>query len=113
EVLQQLRNQRRQFDVVLIDPPAFAKRQSEVDGALAAYARLAEVGCKLVRDGGYFVMASCSSRVKPDAFFATVERAVPYQLKKPVTTGHALDHPVTFPEGEYLKCLFTMLTKWL
>ncbi|MEL7235683.1 MAG: class I SAM-dependent rRNA methyltransferase, partial [Chloroflexota bacterium] len=111
EVLQQLKNQRRQFDVVVIDPPAFAKRQSEVDGALGAYARLAEVGSRLVRDGGHFVMASCSSRVNPAEFFAAVEHAIPFPLRNPITTGHALDHPVTFPEGEYLKCLFTQFAR--
>jgi len=52
------------------------------------------------------VMASCSSRVKADVFFATVNRSLNRPPVKIETTGHALDHPVTFEEGEYLKCAF-------
>ncbi len=106
EGMQALRSQGRRFDVVVIDPPAFAKRQTEVDGALRAYARLAELGGALVRDGGQLVMASCSSRVKAQAFFDVVKQSVGRPLTNVQHTGHALDHPVTFPEGEYLKCLF-------
>lgn len=96
-----------QFDMVVIDPPAFAKQQAEVDGALRAYARLAELGARLVREGGHLVMASCSSRVKPDAFFNIVLQSAGRPLYNQQRTGHALDHPVRFPEGEYLKCLFS------
>lgn len=96
----------QQFDIVIIDPPAFAKRQSEVEGALKAYARLAELGVRLVRDGGNLVMASCSSRVKPDAFFNVITQSAGRPLYNQQRTGHALDHPVRFPAGEYLKCLF-------
>lgn len=106
EALHRLQSQNRKFDVVIIDPPAFAKSQREVDGALAAYSRLAAVGTTLVRSGGTFVMASCSSRVKRDAFFNIVTGSATRPLYNQVYTGHAIDHPVRFAEGEYLKCLF-------
>lgn len=106
EVLEQFRFDKRQFDVVIIDPPAFAKRQSEVEGALRAYAKLANLGAALVKPGGHFVMASCSSRISADDFFQVVTRAVQRPLLNQQRTGHALDHPIGFAEGAYLKCLF-------
>lgn len=99
----------RTFDMVIVDPPAFAKSAPEVDRALAAYARLTRLALGVLQPDGVLVMASCSSRVTPEAFFSTVQRAAQDAGRALVDvqrTGHALDHPVSFPEGEYLKCLF-------
>jgi len=55
------------------------------------------------------VLASCSSRVAADQFFATVNRAamdMGRPLRELERTGHAIDHPIRFREGAYLKCLF-------
>jgi 23S rRNA (cytosine1962-C5)-methyltransferase len=97
------------FDIVVVDPPSFARRQQQVDGALAAYRRLTGLAVPLLGSGGLLVQASCSSRVTPDAFFdavgdtlSTCGRAVTLLDR----TGHDIDHPVTFPEGEYLKAGF-------
>ena len=79
-------------------------------GALAAYARLI-LGWRWAfwRRAGTLVMASCSSRVSAERFFATVNQAA-QQAGRPLheidCTGHASHHPVCFPEGAYLKCLF-------
>lgn len=97
------------FDLLIIDPPSFAKSQAEIDGALAAYRRLVRLGLNLLRSPGILVMSSCSSRVKDEQFFATVNeaaRAAGRPLQEIARTGHPLDHPITFPEGAYLKCLF-------
>jgi len=99
----------RRFDVVIIDPPAFAKTRAEVPQALTAYGRLTRLGLGVLRSGGVLVQASCSSRVSAEAFFATVNRAAAKAgrpLREIERTGHALDHPIRFPEGAYLKCLF-------
>jgi 23S rRNA (cytosine1962-C5)-methyltransferase len=100
----------RTFDLVIVDPPSFAKSAAEVARALAAYARLTRLALDVVdRRGGLLVMASCSSRVTPDAFFEAITRAAAEAgrpLAEIARTGHALDHPIGFPEGEYLKCLF-------
>jgi len=100
---------RQQFDIVIIDPPSFAKSQAEVDKALGAYQRLTRLGLATLSPGGVLVQASCSSRVNKDMFFEAVLQAA-RQAGRPLTeierSGHALDHPVEFPEGEYLKCLF-------
>jgi 23S rRNA (cytosine1962-C5)-methyltransferase len=97
------------FDLVVIDPPAFAKKQDEVARALRSYARLCELGLAVTRPGGMLVLASCSSRVSAEEFRDNAKRAaagVRRELDVVEETGHALDHPVGFPEGAYLKCLF-------
>ena len=64
----------RRFGLVVIDPPSFANRQEDVDGALQSYRRLARLGAGVLRPGGALVMSSCSSRVPADDFFLTVAR---------------------------------------
>jgi 23S rRNA (cytosine1962-C5)-methyltransferase len=99
----------RVFDLVIIDPPAFAKKQAEVARALGAYERLVKLGLAVLRPGGVLVMASCSSRVSAEQFFKLVEQTAKEE-KRPLHpfahTTHPLDHPVRFPEAAYLKCLF-------
>jgi 23S rRNA (cytosine1962-C5)-methyltransferase len=99
------------FGLVVVDPPAFAKRASETAPALRSYARLAELALKVTSPGGVFVMASCSSRVAAAEFFETVAQAA-IAARRPLRelerTGHAVDHPVRFPEAAYLKCLFAI-----
>jgi 23S rRNA (cytosine1962-C5)-methyltransferase len=107
--LEQLQADRQTFDMVIADPPSFAKSAAEIRPALAAYARLARLALHVLEPGGIFVMASCSSRVTPDAFSSAVAQAaagIGRSLTKVTQTGHALDHPIGFPEGEYLKCIF-------
>ncbi|HAL85840.1 MAG TPA: class I SAM-dependent rRNA methyltransferase, partial [Deferribacteraceae bacterium] len=63
-------------------------------------------------DAGILVSASCSARVPSDMFFDAVLKAAakagrPLQVMQ--KTGHAADHPVGFPEGEYLKCMFSFV----
>lgn len=99
----------RRFDLVIIDPPAFARKRAQVAGALAAYARLTELGLALLEPGGTAVLASCSSPVSADDFRTTVSaaaRRVGRPLMSVEETGHALDHPTDFEESRYLKCLF-------
>ena len=111
QVMSELAANDRQFEMVIIDPPSFAKKQSEVAGALGAYGRLVRLGLKLLLSGGTLVMASCSSRVGADVFFDLVvktAREVGRPLHEIERTGHALDHPIGFKEGVYLKCLFAI-----
>lgn len=109
EVMVQLARAGRDFDLVVIDPPSFAQRQANVDGALRAYTRLTHLGLRLVRPGGTLMQASCSSRVTAEQFFDTVVDAAEIAqrpLTEMVRTGHDIDHPVTFREGSYLKAGF-------
>ncbi len=106
EGLGELYKQQQTFDVVVIDPPSFAKRDTEVEKAKVSYQRLAVLGVKLVKKGGLLLLASCSSRVDADTFFEVSEHALSqsgrsFQLLE--KTFHDIDHPITFPEGAYLK----------
>jgi 23S rRNA (cytosine1962-C5)-methyltransferase len=95
------------FDVVVIDPPSFAKKQSEIDLAKKKYAQLAELGAKLTSKKGLLVLASCSSRVLAQSFFDLNVQALNVQSRLYETilkTKHDSDHPISFPEGAYLKC---------
>ena len=101
--------ERRRFELVVIDPPAFAKAKSEVGSALSAYAKLAELACAVLAPQGELVMASCSARVDADALARAIQSGAARagrKLAEWLRTAHALDHPVRFPEGAYLKCLW-------
>ncbi len=97
------------YDIVVVDPPSFAQKRSSIDVAVRAYTRLTHLALRLVRPGGILLQASCSSRVPADLFYATVldaADAAGRELRQMVRTGHDIDHPVTFPEGAYLKAGF-------
>jgi 23S rRNA (cytosine1962-C5)-methyltransferase len=109
EVLERMGSQKRLFDMVILDPPMFAQNEKQTAGALAAYRKLTRLGLGVLRQGGTLVQASCSSRVSADEFFAAVHQSAK-EARRELTeirrTGHALDHPIGFAEGAYLKCLF-------
>ena len=95
------------YDVVVIDPPSFAKQQSEIDLAKKKYAQLAELGEKLTSKNGLLILASCSSRVLAEDFFDLNERVLNAQsrlFETELKTKHDSDHPIAFAEGAYLKC---------
>ena len=107
EELKKLIKNKITFDVVVIDPPSFAKQASEIELAKKKYAQLAELGEKLTAKNGLLVLASCSSRVLSQAFLdinsqtlVSANRGYKVVLK----TQHDTDHPIGFPEGAYLKC---------
>lgn len=97
------------YDVVVIDPPSFAKQQSEIELAKKKYAQLAELGEKLTSKNGILVLASCSSRVLAQSFFDLNDRVLNSQsrlFETVLKTKHDSDHPITFTEGAYLKCCY-------
>lgn len=107
QLLEELISKGKRFDVVVIDPPSFAKQQSEVNLAKKKYAQLAQLGIQLTAKGGMLVLASCSSRVTATAFFdinAQTLQQYNRAFKIEQKTQHDIDHPVGFPEGAYLKC---------
>ena len=107
QVLEQLIAQQKSFDVVVIDPPSFAKQQSEVQLAKKKYAQLASLGVRLTAKQGLLVLASCSSRVSANSFYdinAQTLIASGRRFDIVQKTQHDSDHPIGFPEGAYLKC---------
>jgi 23S rRNA (cytosine1962-C5)-methyltransferase len=105
-------NQGRQFDLVVLDPPSLAKREAERAGAIQAYGRLAGNGLRALRPGGVLVAASCSAHVSAAEFFEALRgaaRGAGRRFRELETTGHPPDHPATFAEAGYLKCLYLQL----
>ncbi|MTE25445.1 class I SAM-dependent rRNA methyltransferase [Winogradskyella ouciana] len=97
----------KRYDVVVIDPPSFAKQKSDVELAKKKYAQLASLGEKLTAKKGLLVLASCSSRVLAQSFFDLNSRVLNEQsrlFETALKTQHDVDHPISFPEGAYLKC---------
>lgn len=106
--LDTLAKEGRSFDTVICDPPSLARNRSQLDGALKAYTLLNARGLACVKPGGYYVAASCTSQVSPDAFRAVLAesaRRVKRRLQLVGELGHAADHPqfLGHPEGRYLK----------
>lgn len=99
----------RKFGLVILDPPSFAKRESERAGALRAYSRLAALGMARLERGGILVACSCSSHVAAAEFFDAVRRAArgtKRRFEELAVTGHPPDHPAGFKEAEYLKAIY-------
>lgn len=106
--LQELKLQNSKFDLVILDPPAFARKKKHRPQALEAYSRLAELGVQLVAPGGRLFSASCSAHVSAEEFYKAVSQGVgaaKKRLKEITKTRHASDHPVKFAELEYLKSI--------
>ena len=100
---------RKWFDIIVIDPPSMAKRQDEVTGALSAYERLATLGFRRLRPGGFLVAASCSAHVTAADFFQTIRQCASRLragFREIATTEHPPDHPARILEAHYLKCMF-------
>ena len=99
----------RRFDLVILDPPSLAKREAERSGAMQAYGKLAESGLRILRPQGLLVAASCSAHVSKEEFVEVVQQAAQssdrrFELLQ--VTGHPPDHPATFREAQYLKCIY-------
>jgi 23S rRNA (cytosine1962-C5)-methyltransferase len=102
-------NADRKFDLIVLDPPSLAKREAERAGAIQAYGKLARHGIAHLKPGGILVAASCSAHVSAEEFFTTlreIARNSGRKFEELQTTAHAPDHPATFPEARYLKCIF-------
>jgi 23S rRNA (cytosine1962-C5)-methyltransferase len=99
------------FDVVVCDPPAFAKKRSDVDSAARGYKDVNRLAMSLVAPDGWLLTCSCSGLVDADlfqkiVFSASLDARVPFALA--ARQGAGEDHPVSLdcPEGEYLKGLW-------
>lgn len=108
EALKSVRAGGEHFDVVVLDPPAFARRRKDVKAALEAYTRLNRSAMQVLHDGGILASASCSSHVGAERFQGALyaaARAAGRELQI-LERGHqAPDHPVhpALPESDYLK----------
>jgi 23S rRNA (cytosine1962-C5)-methyltransferase len=112
--MQELRNRLEageRYDVVVVDPPAFARNRREVDGAERGYVELNRRAFGLVQEGGFLVSASCSYNVRPTDFvrhLSTAARLAQRDAWLEELCSAAPDHPALLglPESNYLKCAF-------
>jgi len=111
EYLEQAQRAGEQFDVVLLDPPAFAKTQSVRTQALKAYRRLNTLGIQVLRPGGILLTCSCSGVIGMDDLLGALSQSA-QRLHRKVqlleTFTHGVDHPINIamPETRYLKAVF-------
>lgn len=100
----------KKYDVIILDPPAFAKHQNVLDNAIQGYKKLNRKGIEVIKPGGIIFTFSCSQVMTKDLFRQTVFTAAA-NIGRKVKILHQLtqpaDHPVSIyhPEGEYLKGL--------
>jgi len=106
-------NLRMRFDLIILDPPSLAKRESERARAITAYQRLISLALPLLARQGALVACSCSAHVSENEFFNAVRKAAAFSRRtftEVLTTAHAPDHPATFPEARYLKGIYLRFT---
>ena len=111
ETMAAMRTEGCQFDVVILDPPAFIQRKKDLKKGIAAYRRINELGLQLLRPGGLLVSGSCSMHLsRADLMFALQQAAVRAgcQLRVVEQGAQGPDHPIhpAIPETEYLKAIF-------
>ena len=111
DVLEDLRKRGGRFDVVVVDPPAFAKRKKDLPKALAAYKRLNQLAIQVIADDGILISCSCSYHVSPEDLqdaIAKAAKGADKHLQILEMGGQAPDHPVhpAIPETRYLKAYF-------
>ena len=111
DVLEDLAKKRARFDLVVIDPPAFAKRKKDLPKALAAYKRLNQLAMQVISDDGILVSCSCSYHVSAEELqdaIAKAARSADRHLQILEVGGQGPDHPVhpAIPETRYLKTYF-------
>jgi 23S rRNA (cytosine1962-C5)-methyltransferase len=110
ELLRDWSDRKEGFDVIVVDPPAFAKSQRAVEGALRGYKELNLRALKMLRPGGLLVTCSCSHHVGWSDLEGAVASAATdahRRVRMLERRGAEVDHPVilNLPETEYLKCL--------
>jgi len=111
ELLRRMAAEGNRFDVVVLDPPAFAKRRSQVGQAVKGYRDINIQALHVVRPGGILVTCSCSHHIAADRFrniLVQAGRAVNRSVRLVEERGAAADHPVllSMRETEYLTCLY-------
>jgi 23S rRNA (cytosine1962-C5)-methyltransferase len=110
DVLKKWSRENKNFDVVMLDPPAFTKSRENIGKALSGYKEINLRGMKLLRSGGFLVTSSCTNLVSPDAFLDTIRSAARdagKKIRQVVYQTQSADHPIAWglENTHYLKFL--------
>lgn len=114
DVLKQWSREGREYDVVMLDPPAFTKSRETIQKAITGYKEINLRGMKLVRKGGFLVTSSCTNLVQPDLFLETIHLAAKdarRKLRQVTFQAQASDHPIIegWENTNYLKFLIVQV----
>jgi 23S rRNA (cytosine1962-C5)-methyltransferase len=114
DVLKQWSREGRQYDVVMLDPPAFTKSRETIQKAITGYKEINLRGMKLVRRGGFLVTSSCTNLVNPELFLETIQLAAKdarRRLRQVTFASQASDHPIIegWENTNYLKFLIVQV----
>lgn len=116
DVMEQLHAEKRRFDVVVIDPPAFIKRKKDIPKGEGAYRRLNQLAIQLLERDGVLVSCSCSYHLEPQQLLAAIQRGARHHNRFAQVVevgGQAPDHPIhpAIPETRYLKAYFCRIVR--
>jgi 23S rRNA (cytosine1962-C5)-methyltransferase len=115
DLLKDYASSHHHYDIIVVDPPAFAKTKHDLDSALRGYKELNLRALKMLRPGGILITCSCSYHVSESDFREMLVSAAldaHRTLRLLEVRGQARDHPVLLnvPETAYLKCLITSVS---
>jgi 23S rRNA (cytosine1962-C5)-methyltransferase len=116
DALKSLQESGARFDVVILDPPAFAKRKKDAPQALAAYRKLNQLALPLIERDGLLVSCSCSYHMGAEDLEGAIQGAARHGsrfVQVLEVGGQSPDHPVhpAIPETRYLKSFFCRVTR--
>jgi 23S rRNA (cytosine1962-C5)-methyltransferase len=116
DALKALQEKGERYDVVILDPPAFAKRKKDAPQAQAAYRKLNQLALPLIERDGLLVSCSCSYHLGADELAASIQAAARHSSRFVQVLeqgGQSPDHPVhpAIPETRYLKSFFCRVTR--
>jgi 23S rRNA (cytosine1962-C5)-methyltransferase len=114
DVLKQWGKDGRQYDVVMLDPPAFTKSRETIQKAITGYKEINLRGMKLVRPGGFLVTSSCTNLVNPEMFQQVIDMAAKdarRRIRQVTFQTQSADHPViwSMENTQYLKFLIVQV----
>ncbi len=117
DVLKQWGKEGRQYDVVMLDPPAFTKSRENINKALTGYKEINLRGMKLLRNGGFLVTSSCTNLVSPTQFLQTIEMAAKdarKRIRQVTYQQQSSDHPIVpgMENTNYLKFLIVEVSNY-
>lgn len=114
DVLKGWAKEGRQYDVVMLDPPSFAKTRDNIQKAITGYKEINLRGIKLVKPGGFLVTSSCTNLIKPELFLEIIGLAAKdarRKLRQVVFLAQSADHPIVWEweNTQYLKFLIVQV----